>query len=328
MNLADAYDRYLNHLTNRQLSEAHIRTVKYRLGRFLKETINGNDTPLADRAIKSITKTELSAYFIALRVGKADGSMAGHTATHRAFWKWCKKKGWIKKNPAKALRSYSNDPHIRKAAPESDVLKVIASLSAYIAHRHNRPRDIRDALLVSLSVDCGGRLRAMCGILRATAEKALSEPRRAQNGRLVYTVTVNQGKTGAVDCGFGQETADLMRMWLPLMPTSAKFIFCSLETGDQLLTSSASRAFERICKFAAVPVFRSHAVRKRDVTQIWKTIDSHTAQAFAGHADPETTRKHYKDADDAEVSNAIAQLAELRRGPDEAQEMAKLFGLP
>lgn len=322
MLLSDAVKRYVAYLTECQWSEPHIRTVEYRLGRF----VNGR----ADQDIKTISRTVLSEYFIQLRVGKADGTMAGYTSTHRAFWKFAKKRGWIKTNPAKKLRSWSCEPQMRKAAPEVDVQAVVDCLSDFVNRHDQRPRDVRDALLVSLSIDCGGRLGAMCNLKRSEVLKALERGRVAKNGRMAYVAMVNQGKTGAAHLEFGEETAELFRLWFRVMPKwDTDRVFINLMTGEPLLRNTVGRSFVPLCKFAGVPPFRSHAVRKRNVSSIaQETKDVEIAQRYAGHRDLETTVRFYKEKREDDVLEAAAELAARRRGrPDVDDELAKLFGV-
>ncbi len=320
MLLSDALSRYVAYLKECQFSEAHIRTVEWRLNRFVKTR--------PDRDVKSITRTELAEYFIELREGKADGTMAGYTTVHRSFWKFCKKRRWIDKNPAKKLRSWPNEPQVRQPAPEADVKKVADALRGFVERRDQRPRDVRDALLVSLSIDCGGRLGAMCNLKRSEVLRALERGQVAGNGRVVYVATVNQGKTGAAHMEFGEETADLFRLWFRVMPKwETDRVFLNLVTGEPLIRNSAAKAFVQVCKFAGVPAFRSHAVRKRNVTVVMKELaDAETAQRYAGHRDLDTTMRFYKEQVDSDVLDAAAELAERRRGrPDFDEKMATFF---
>jgi integrase len=318
--LQAAYDLYIAALKEDQASAAHLKTVRYRLLRFIEER--------ADQDVKSVTRAELGNYFSGLRQTRADGTMAGYTSTHRAFWRWCKKEGLVEKSPAKKLKSYKYAPVKRTSAPVDDIQKVAAALPAFVAHRHNRPRDIRDALFVSLSLDCGARRGAMGQLRRADVERALERGRRAENGRMVYEVWINRGKTGAALLEFFDETAALFRQWFAVAPAGAEFVFVN-EGGEPVHPCTLGLCFVRVCRFAGVPPFRAQAVRKRNVTDISRlTKNPEIAQRYAGHSSLETTLEHYKDKLEDEVREAAADLAARRRGDVDAhQVISKLFGV-
>lgn len=334
MLLSEALARYIAHLIECQWSDAHIRTEKDRLRRFVfghsktrTPVLQGRET----RELTSITKGELARYFIALKVGRAEGTMSGYTTTHRNFWKFCKRQKWLPKNLAKGLRNWSADPQVRQPAPEEDVQVVIRCLREFVTRRDHHPYDVRDALLVSLSIDCGQRLGAMCDLNRLDVLNTLRYGRQAQNGRIGYLITVNVGKTGAANIEFFDETAELFRLWFKVNPhQNTEKVFVSIKTGEPLHRNSAAKAFVRVCKFAGVRPFRSHAIRKRNVSEIIEVIaDAEVAQRYAGHSDMETTLRHYKDKRPVAVLNAAADLANQRRGDvvNEAEELAKLFGI-
>lgn len=308
MLLSNAIAAYLDDLSERQLTAVHIRTVKYRLGQFAK-------TRPVDQKISQLTRADLAAYFIKLREGKSDGTMAGYTSTHKAFWRFAKNEGWTKTNLGKRLKKYSYRPVVRKAAPADDLAIVLSKLDDFIHHRNGRIRDIRDALLVSLSLDAGARRAAMWGLRRSDVERSLRKPKRAKNGRIVYSVNAYVNKTGTTTLSFCQETADLFLLYFERAPyTRLDLVFFSLTTGEIMKPSSLSRAFDRICKFADVPVFRSHAVRKRNGSTIINEMrDLSAAQLYLGHDDISTTSAHYRTPEDV-AGEAAAELASRRRG--------------
>jgi len=314
----DSSAAYLGDLRERQLTAVHIRTVSYRLDQFAKARPPG-------QLIGQLTRADLASYFIKLREGKSDGTMAGYTSSHKAFWKFAKKAGWTKANLGKRLKKYSYKPVVRKAAPADDLNTVLAKLNDFVWHRNGRIRDIRDALLVSLSLDAGARRAAMWGLRRSDVERALRKPRRAKNGRVMYQVESYVNKTGTVTLEFCQETAELFRLYFERAPyTRLDLVFYSLTTGEAMKPASLSRAFDRACKFAGVPVFRSHAVRKRNGSAIIQDLHApDVAQMYLGHQEIATTLRHYNDHDRDAVSEAAAQLASRRRG--ERDSLAEQF---
>lgn len=326
MNLCEALERYLAHLTERQSSSAHLKTVRWRLGKF----VSGRES----RPMASITRLEVSQHFVELAATRSEGTMAGITATHKAFWSFCKKRRWIKQNLGKALKKRSFDPVNRRAASEADILAVARALPLFAAHRRHNARDVRDALAVSLSLDSGCRLGALAELKRTAAERSLARPLVAANGRAMYQVTATN-KTGTAVIAFSEESAALMRRWLAIYPAGATAdrLFVSLPSpflpgGSPLLRSSLGRAFDRICAFANVPVFRSHAVRKRNISDMLALADPEVAQRYAGHADLATTMTHYKEKRNDQVTQAAAVLSQNRRGDaDFDVGIAHLFGI-
>lgn len=319
-----AIDLYLAYLIKNQSSPAHLRTVAWRLRHFAKSR--------PGRLVADVTRLELAAYFIEAAETRADGTIAGWVATQKAFWKWAKKRRIISKNVAKRLKQPRFDPVVRTAAPAAHVAAVTGSLPDFVNHRQQRPRDVRDALLVSLSLDCGGRLGAMADLRRSEVQKGLNRGVLATDGRVVYRVT-SRSKTGSVALEFCEETADLFRLWFAVgPPTAVDRVFVSVARnapqGTLLRRDTVARAFARICQFARVPTFRAHAVRKRNITDIMADNDPEVAQRYAGHRDLATTMLHYREKSADQVRNATAQLASSRRGNvDYEAEMARLFGV-
>lgn len=321
--LGEVLEKYLQKLRADGASEAHLRTVAWRLGRFV--------TPRADWGIGLVSRLDLAEHLAEMRRTRSDGTMAGLTSTHRAFWRWVRRKGWTKKNLARRLKRYSYEPAVRQAASAASVEAVARALPAFVEHRGRRPRDVRDALLVSLSLDSGARLGEMAELRWPHVQQALNQGVVAAGGRVVYQV-VARGKTGMSTLEFFQETADLFRLWFVVAPApTGDYVFISLARhgpqGGLLRRDSLARAFERVCRFAGVPVFRAHAVRRRNISDLIAEADPETAQRYAGHSELETTLKHYKEKADRQVRDAAAGLAARRREDSFNEEMARLFGL-
>ena len=187
MKLSEAIGKYVRYLEKQQFSESHLNTVKSRLGHFEKRH--------PDYQVEAITREELRQYFKKLGVGRAEATMAGYAATHRAFWKFAKKKKWIGKNISKKMKGYSYDPVHRRAAPERSVRAVASSVGKFVNHRNNNPRDLRDGLLVSLAIDSGARLGEMRSLQKHAVRRALAQPTLAENGQAVFHI-IGNGKTG------------------------------------------------------------------------------------------------------------------------------------
>ena len=323
MKLSKAMAEYFAHLESRHLSSAHITSVSTRLGRFQQE--------LGDLELATISGADVNRFFVNLEeAGLAVGSLAGFKSTFRAFWSWCVSAGMIAENPADVLltndRRYSYRPVHSRPAPAEDFQTVLNALPRFAAHRKYSPRDVRDAALVSLAIDSARRRGELWRLRRRDIERALIRPEQMVDGGFAYRASAN-GKTGQQPVVFFDDTADLLRRWLELMPSNASFLWCSLRTGERLRVDALDIAFVRICDFAGVPTFRFHAVRKRDVTDIIaQTGDWKVGQLLAGHTDERTTQIHYNDvAEERVIASAAAMSARRRRGDgdDLAEE---LFG--
>lgn len=315
MKLSTATGRYLDHHRDNGSSKRTIETVNWRLAQLVK--FAGN-IPL-----KKVSKTTLINYFDSLiDSGLSDGSLAGHKSTVRAFFNWAKKRGFVKKNPAKVLSSkrfsFSYSPVKSRPAPSDAFQAVIDALPAFAAHRGYNRRDVRDALLVSLAVDSGCRKGELCNIRRADILHSIT------NEEGVYHVQ-SRGKTGAATVRFFEATASLCRLWLVMLPDDCVWLFSSLHTGERLRTGSLTKCLKRVCLFANVPAFGFQSIRKRNIVDaIQVSGDPKVAMLLAGHKDIRTTQRHYNHVEGTAVDDTAGLLAQRRHG-DGVQLAKELF---
>lgn len=314
--------RYLGDLEVRGCSPAHLSTVKHRLGRFTRERMGMG---LRDAG------GELDGYFRGLREsGLASGTLAGHKQTHLAFWRWCAKRRWCSAKVADVLRSRSNRFSFRpvrsRAAPADSFATVVACLRAFAAHRGWKPRDVRDAAMVSLVADSSCRRGECLNLRRVDVARALERPLSLGDGRSVYHVE-SHGKTGPVSSiRFFDETAMLLRRWGELNTSRGAYVFVNLRTGEQLQPDSLRLGLIRICEFAGTKTFLFHAIRKRVVTEvIAATGDTKVGQLLAGHADSRTTQTYYNDVVELAVDVAAGRLAAKLRPRAGGDELASAF---
>ena len=315
----EAYAAYITDLEEQMLTEVHIRSVRSRLKRLC--LIHG-DTEMSD-----LERLDVARHLRQLSENRAPATMAGYTATAKAFFNFCYQEEFVDENLGDRLKNGDYTPQVRRAAPESHIQAVINALPEFVTHREDHPRDIRDALLISLSIDSGARRGTMHGLKRADVEKALLSAERTEEGRAVYTVKT-RGKTGVTEVVFFAETAELFALWLPLIPGRSPYVFISLRTLKRLKPDALSKAYERVCQFADVPVFRSHAVRKRNTDRVIRLSDLEVGQRYAGHRQLSTTARYYRQLEQRDVYNAAAALADDRRGDRQfAESAADFFGL-
>ena len=313
--LTQALEEYLLYLKKEGSSATHIRTVHSRLRQFIEP----NDEFPTDnrmRSVDSVTALDLHQHLFELQGGgRSDGTMAGYVGSMRAFWAWLVRDKEVKESPAENLRRYSYLPKKRRAAPSKSVDKLYAALRPFVAHRNYNPRDVRDALVVSLSLDSGSRIGEVHSLRSRDMEEALARGEIAENSRTCYTV-IGRGKTGSKAVTFFNESAELYALWQRVNPfPNAEFVFTSVHTGRLLRPESMTRCFEGICEFAGIPVVRSHAIRKRNASDLQRAFgDPELTRLYLGHSSITVTMNHYNDVDQERVMEAAAELASSRRG--------------
>lgn len=316
-------DGYLEHLREQMLSDAHTTTVRQRLSFFLRE--QEGKLVNADRLIGFVSPADVAAHLRRFEEKRdaAEGYMAGLVSTHKAFWRWAYQKGYTRQDLGEKLRGRSYRPQIRRPAPEADIAAVAAALPRYAAR--GGFVKLRDALLVSMSLDSGARRRALRNLRKDALEEALRAPAQTPAGPLFTALSFSKGKTAKIR--FSQVTADLARRLLEQLPGECRHVFVSSRTWKQLHQDSLSDSFRRLCAFAGVPTFQSHAVRKRNTTDVARMAGLEAARKYAGHSDAKVTREHYVDAFSDDVEEAAATIAARHQSNNELDEMARLFGL-
>lgn len=154
MNLNDSLTLYLCRLENAGSSQSHLDSVRLRLGKFVR---GREQVP-----VSAITGADIHTHFLRLAdSGLAVATLAGHKSTHRAFWNWLRDTGHVATSPADVLRRQEHDyraiPVNHQPADRDDFQAVVAAIPQFAANNHYSPRDVRDALAVSLSVDSSAR---------------------------------------------------------------------------------------------------------------------------------------------------------------------------
>ena len=318
----DVTKRYLEHLREQMLSDAHITTVRQRLSFFLRE--QDEQITNAGRLIGFLTPADIAGHLRSFEAERdaSEGYMAGLISTHKAFWRWCCERGYTRQDLGEKLRGRSYRPQVRRPAPEKDIAAVARALPAYAATGGFVA--LRDALLVSMSLDSGARRRALRNLRADALADALRAPVQTPAGPVYTALSFSKGKTAKIR--FGPATAALAGELLGHLPDDCRHVFVSSRTWQQLHQDSLGDSFRRVCTFAGVPVFQSHAVRKRNTTDVARLAGLEAARKYAGHSDSKVTREHYVDAFSDDVDAAAASIA-ARRQHDDTAEMARLFGV-
>lgn len=323
--IKDAYQTYLIHQRDHlHVSDATLANTTDCVGRFVKSCGN--------LGLSAITESHIDAHFTVLRdeSALAHATLAKHKAAIRAFFNYCLSQKWINSNPADVLlrreHAYSFSPVHSRPAPRESVNTVAACLADYAARRDFRFCDVRDALLISITIDSGNRRGEIRKIRRKDLERALESGRLLSSGRTVYRLSA-MGKTGTATIQFYDETAVLARKLLSIQPSHVAYIFVNSRNWKLLAEDSLRFSFYRICKFAGVPRFGFQATRKRVVRDaIVLSGDDKAGQLIAGHKDIRTTQIHYNDMSQDEADEVGAMVADLRRGkPPKDDDLAGDF---
>jgi integrase len=323
MILCEAIDRFLMLLKEKGGSEAHLKRTRHALMLVVERW--------GKAEVRTIKRGELVDFCHALR--RKDGrayARASRAGIHRAiksFFRWAEKKKLVEKNPAKKLPAYDYTPTRDRSIPAGELRKLMGAIEPLVArYRGSRAkktayaRDVRDALIVCLVLDSSGRRGEVNNIERGEAERALRYPvevdfldgRGMKHKGHVYPIST-WGKTDNAQLVMTERTAELLREWLRLTP-KAVWLFTSEKTGRAIDPRSINRAFEKLCKFAKIPTYHPHSIRKRNITDLARSADTQTASKVAGHKDINVTLKHYIMADGGRVQAAALMLNHEREG--------------
>lgn len=312
MKLEKAYCVYLACKKENNISQASIDNVNDCVGRFVRL--------YSVAELKDVDRTAVHGHFVILREHRALalGTLAKHKAAIRAFFNFCINRGWIENNPSDVLlrkeHAYSFKPVHSRPAPKDSTETVVVILHEYARHRRHRFADVRDALLVSMTMDSGNRRGELRKVRRKDLARSLKNGRVLTSGAMAYRLSA-MGKTAEAMIQFYDETADLARLTLSCLPDKAIYVFVNSRTGKLLHEDSLRDSFNRICKYAGVERFGFQATRKRTVRDaIVMTGDMKSGQLIAGHSDIRTTMLHYNDIEEEEIEEIGSLVALKRRG--------------
>lgn len=330
MILSEAVERFLRHLKEKGGSVAHLKRTAHALKRL--------SDCFGEVGVEAVKRGQLVDWSHELK--RADGrayARASKAGIHRAvksFFRWAEKKKLVEKNPAKKLPAYDYTPTRDRSIPAGELRKLMAAIEPLVArYRGNSSkkvayaRDVRDALIVCLVLDSSGRRGEMHNIERGEAERALRYPvevdfldgRGGKHTGRVYPIHTT-GKTGNAQLVMTERTAELLREWLKIMPIKTVSLFPSVKTKGVMDIRSINRAFEKLCKFANIPTYHPHSIRRRNITDLARSVDTQTASKVAGHKNVKVTLEHYIMADGGRVQSAALVLNHERGGAEAEKE--------
>lgn len=324
MNINQAINAYLFELELQEASVSHIRLTVWALSRFARHVGE-------DRLVSDLSQIDLVRFVRDVRQVNGDkyslSSLNDLVAILKSFAKWLLAEGLHDENVAIRLKRKVVKTKRSRLADEDHLQRVIASFADYMA-AHRRLNGLRDVLIVSFSNDSGARRGEIHRLTVTAVNRALQHPRRYRDGTVVYHID-SAGKSGEVILRFFERTAGLFRQWLEVRPAAKTDMLFVNSKGQPIHVRTITASIERICRFAGVPVFRTHAVRHRIITDVIKSGGSvNEAQNIANHASPRTTAENYLHLTNEDADIALARVHRMReKHVSESEEIAKLFGV-
>ena len=282
--------------------------------------------PISDKLnnpqISILTDEDLCLYIEEYRRDHARDSVRTVIGDVRMFSRWCKKKGYIKRNIAKYIKPIKRNK-IRygrsKAAPESEIKKLIKYLAKKLKQDDLVFRDLFDTLDVA---DSGWNTKNL-KILRDLFITVFLYETGARGGELsklgtkkmdkatakradFYIITL-KGKEEERDYFFTERTTELWRIWNRVRPNKCRgYAVIGWGNGhkhERFLTNGISSMLVRRCEQAGIPPFRSHALRHAKVKRSRKKVGLEMASLLVDHSDLDTT-KGYANIDEDEITEA------------------------
>lgn len=319
MLLQNAVGRYLHamrvqktHRLNRRPSNAHIRRRKYGLQHLINQL--GSDFDL-----NLITSDIVENAFINIRKKNgepaAPASLNGYRESWLSFFKWAADKGIMPPiNPDIEKGSYRSSRD--KTIPEHILELVDSNLLKYSARKLNR---LRDALMISLVADSGGRIGEIYNVLKSDVEYSLMRPFKVEVPRGDGTVEFvaayslpSAGKMGPVTLNYHDMTARLAFRFLERLPDNVRdkspYLFVNTQTGKRVHPDTMQTGFQRFFNWLDTPVYYAHSFRHRKVTALDdQGVNSSTIARVTNHRSEQMINDHYLHRKDSKARFANAR---------------------
>lgn len=277
-----------------------------------------------------VTARELDAYRDRLWLKYTVGTMRPVLGDIRQFFRWCKKKGYCKGNPAKRLKLSRRGGQRRrrtskrvKAVPEERVQATIDHLLGLIKHLvyrdvfgnlqaasleewgYEERQALRDLFVLVFLYETGARAKEVAQL----ATKEMAEVCRER--RPAYTVT-SLGKTDDRDCSFTNATADLWRVWQQVRPAGyeeyAVVGWRPYGKVANLLSHGISLILVRRSQAAGVPVFRPHSLRHAKIKRGVPKVGLMLISQLVDHSSTRMTEEYLEASiDEAQLMDAAVK---------------------
>ena len=282
---------------------------------------------LGNPEAEAVTFAGLRAYVDSLYLRYKPGTIKPVVGDIRQFFRWCRKRKWVRKNPAKRLRAPGSQLLASTAGnhtpPEENIRRLIRYLSDSLNDLVYRDlfgnlcaappvewpyaarQTLRDLFIVVFLHETGARAGELWRLSSRAMDEAVSSG--AETFRVIST-----GKTAAVALYFTPATAELWRVWQQIRPPGCdSYAVVGWKDGEPrpMSTETISRTIARQCKRAGVPPFRAHALRHAKVKRGTAAVGLTITSRLIGHSSVAVTATY------------------ARTGERELEEAAKLTGL-
>lgn len=288
----------------------------------LRASLEPMTRALGNPPTTTITYDDLRRHVDALRLRYRPGTIRPTVGDIRQFWRWCKKRGLVKKNPAKQLKAPSARAVAAATEPKAADEAAVAAVMSYLAGRlrpviwrdifgnlcaappgewcYEEREELRDLFIITFLYETGAR----AGELAQLGSKAMTEAVTAPGP--VYRV-VSRGKTGDVDLRFTAATAELWPIWQTVRPEEAtEYAITAWRwngPGRPMTTQTISWMLVRRCRRVGVTPFRTHALRHAKVKRAKAAVGLEAASKLIGHGSALMTAA-YAVADEDELRAA------------------------
>ena len=158
-------------------------------------------------------------------------SIHGHQRAIRRLFSWLSKEGFVERNIALDVPLVRLPQQAPKALTDDDLARLLARLPA---------EDVRDRAIILLLADTGCRVGGLCSLTLDTldlANRCAMVMEKGQRGRRIY---------------FTDKTAETLRLYLGVRPTSDTDALFLSGTGTALTTSGVRLVLARVGQRAGV----------------------------------------------------------------------------
>lgn len=255
------------------------------LARFLDD----QETPTPDE----VTIADLRAWLADLQSrGSARTTMARRSSAVRGFYRWAVEHGWVRRDPAQALRAPKSIRQLPPTLSQAEVQELFAAAVALVEENEG-PLARRDVAVLELLYGTGMRVGELCGLNLDSIDQDRRTVRVLGKGSKERIIPLGQPALRAVDA-WVHRRAEIV---VPGAPTNALLLGARGQRLDQ-------RVARRIVHLALeavpqAPQLGPHGLRHAMATHLLEGgADLRSVQEILGHASLATTQIYTHVTDD------------------------------